>query len=528
MTQRHAEVVLVGAPGSAARAVARALAQAKGWTLVDVDELRPSDRGDLENLLALAASPDRAPRLLLADTALVDPLLRRRLYRGRRVVWLDAPVPRLVSRARLGGEHWRASRRDPAEAIEDHLATMAPYYAAGERVDATGSTPSIVDAVLHLLDQPSPPGTLVVRADTPLGVMEIGEGIVARGIRDALSGARAHRAAVLTDAATWQQSGPEISSALETAGLPFVLVDVPVGESSKTIAAQTELARELARKGMGRWDPIVALGDDRVCEATAFLAGVYLRGVPLITVPTTTLGQIDLGIGGKGAVNLDVGRNLLGIFHQSVGTVVDVRLLRGEDPRQRRAAMAEAVKYALLGDQDVFAILERAARGAGDGIPDGDDLEELIERCSLAKLRIVVADERDTAETRIALNLGHTLSHALETATEYEILHGEAVAYGLRAALAIGLDLGETPPALAARASRILDRLELGTRRLDIDTSVLPSLIAADKKRKHGHVRWVLARGSGVVVRHDVPADVVARSVLAAVGGVVSSDASPG
>jgi len=396
---------------------------------------------------------------------------------------------------------------------------MTPYYAAGRRIDADQSTATLVEAVRGLLVEPAPPGTLLVRADTAVGVIEIGVGIVARGIRDALADLRGHRAAVMTDARTWQRFGDEIGTVLTDARLPFVVVTIPSGERAKTIEAQTELLGELTRHRLSRWDPIVALGDDRVCDATTFTAGVYMRGVPLVTVPTTLLGQIDLGIGGKGSVNLDVGRNLLGVFHQPIGTVIDVGFLRDEDPRARRAAMAEALKYALLGDEAVFALLDRLADGrSGPGLADGD-LLELVERCAMAKLRIVLSDQRDTSGARMTLNLGHTLSHALETATDYEMLHGEAVAYGLRAALSIGLEIGETPPRLVERAGRILDALGLGTRALEIDISNLVPLLTADKKRERGRLRWVLARGSGVTIRNDVPDAVVARSVYAAIRG---------
>ncbi|HEY8830203.1 MAG TPA: hypothetical protein VIM83_06350 [Candidatus Limnocylindria bacterium] len=202
-----------------------------------------------------------------------------------------------------------------------------------------------------------------------------------------------------------------------------------------------------------------------------------------------------------------------------MGTVIDVGFLRDEDPRARRAAMAEALKYALLGDEAVFALLDRLADGrSGPGLADGD-LLELVERCAMAKLRIVLSDQRDTSGARMTLNLGHTLSHALETATDYEMLHGEAVAYGLRAALSIGLEIGETPPRLVERAGRILDALGLGTRALEIDISNLVPLLTADKKRERGRLRWVLARGSGVTIRNDVPDAVVARSVYAAIRG---------
>ena len=510
------DIVLVGAPGSGTRALGRALAQRRGADLVDVDALLPADPSldaTAPTLDAQPAAPER-PRVFVADAALARPRLRRGLYHGRTVVWLDAPAPRLASRVRMGPHLVADAGPDLVAALEAHLAAMAPYYAAGVRLDATQSTAELVDAVTRALERPAPAGTLVVRADTPLGLLELGEGIIARGILDALTGLRGHRAVVLTERRVWAQVGDRIGAVLRESGMPFDVVLVPPGERAKTLGAQFRTLRELATLRLSRTDPIVAVGDDRLCDAATFTAGVYLRGVPLVMVPTTSLGQIDLAIGGKGSVNLDLGRNLAGTFHQPVGIVLDVDLLRDENPRQRRAALAEALKYALLGDEALFALLDDVARDRPGRALVGDDvLLELVERCAMGKLRVVLSDERDLGGQRMALNLGHTLSHALEAATNYRMLHGEAVAYGLRTALSIGVELGETPAPVAARAENVLDVLGLGTAPLAVDPGALMTLLESDKKRQRGRLRWVLTSGSGFTIRGDVPEPVVARAV---------------
>ena len=166
------------------------------------------------------------------------------------------------------------------------------------------------------------------------------------------------------------------------------------------------------------------MGDDALLEAATFSAAVWLRGVPLIAIPLTTLGLIDTAIGGKGGIDLPgVGRNLLGAIHQPVATILDVALVDKEPVADRRAALAEAVKYGLLGDDGLLSLMESASPARSGGLwPRGSELLELVERCALAKRRLVLLDEHDTTGVRIALNLGHTVSSALEAATRYRLL----------------------------------------------------------------------------------------------------------
>jgi 3-dehydroquinate synthase len=289
---------------------------------------------------------------------------------------------------------------------------------------------------------------------------------------------------------------------------------LPDGEPAKTLGHQEALFRRLAAHHLERTDPLVAIGDDALLEAATFSAGVWLRGVPLVTVPVTTLGLIDTAIGGKGGIDLpEVGHNLLGTIRQPSATILDVGLVADEPPDGRWAAMAEVVKYGLIADPRLLAVLEGFHRGHDGGPPTGTALLEIVERCALTKRRYVLSDERDRDDVRIALNLGHTTSHALETATEYELPHGDAVGYGLRVALAIGRSMDLTPPGTAARATRILDQLGLGVRRLDLAVDRVLALLESDKKRVGGRPRWVLVGGAGIVVRDDVPEDVVREAI---------------
>ena len=216
-----------------------------------------------------------------------------------------------------------------------------------------------------------------------------------------------------------------------------------------------------------RGEPLVAIGGGALGDAAGFLAATYLRGVPIVHVPTTLVAQIDSSIGGKTGVDLPEGKNLVGAFHQPAAVIIDIAVLRSLPERQRRAALGEAVKMAALGDDRLFELLETTgaaiARGDETAFESGA-IADVVERCAWAKVVVVLADERerDAGGGRITLNLGHSLGHALEAAGGYgELLHGEAVAYGLRAACAIGVDVGVTPPKRAARIGRLLDTLDL-------------------------------------------------------------------
>jgi 3-dehydroquinate synthetase len=270
---------------------------------------------------------------------------------------------------------------------------------------------------------------------------------------------------------------------------------------------------------------IVGVGGGALGDAAGFLAAVYLRGIRFIQVPTTLVAQIDSSIGGKTGVDLPEGKNLVGAFHQPIAIVIDVEVLRTLPGRQLRAALGEAVKMAALGDERLFELLEAdgpaIARGEA-AVFDRGVVAELVERSAWAKVNVVTADERERQATggRITLNLGHSLGHAVEAAAGYgDLLHGEAVAYGLRAACRIGIELGVTPPERADRIEQLLDRLELATTPLPYSLASVLGHLATDKKHADGSLRWILPTGDGVVVRDDIEAPIVeqaASSLLAA------------
>ena len=280
-------------------------------------------------------------------------------------------------------------------------------------------------------------------------------------------------------------------------------------EAAKRLATIEGICRKLVRARADRQALLVGVGGGVVGDVAGFAASSYLRGVRIVHVPTTVVGQVDSAIGGKTGVDLPEGKNLMGAFYPPRLVLADPSVLRTLPARQFRSGLYEVIKYAVIGDKELFAFLERKF----DALlrMDMRALEWVIERCIRAKARIVSCDERE-AGPRQVLNFGHTMGHALESLTEYKLfLHGEAVAWGMLGAtlIAVGMNrLGETDATLIAS---LIARGGGLPPLPHISPAALSRAIAADKKSRSGRVRWVLPRCIGAAdIGIDVPEKVVA------------------
>jgi shikimate kinase / 3-dehydroquinate synthase len=546
------DVVLVGLPGSGKSVVGKRLAHRHRASFIDLDERIESATGrsipeifaeqgegafrDLERTAVAnlgPPDPDATIRRVVATGggAVVDPRNRWHLYRGRASVWLDGRPEVLAQRLRRS-PHVRplVTGRDPIGTIRDLAGKRERFYAAADiRSSAVAEVHGVVEALDGRLEEIAPTiatrGTTLLHADTPIGRFVLGDGIAGDAVRDALERLSARRAILVSEPGAWAAVGERLSEALAGGGWTVERVLLPQGEDAKRLAVVETASRELARLRVERSEPLVAIGGGALGDAAGFLAATYLRGVPIVHVPTTLVAQIDSSIGGKTGVDLPEGKNLVGAFHQPAVVVIDVAVLRTLPERQRRAALGEAVKMAALGDERLFELLETTgpaiARGDDDAFDSGA-IADVVERCAWAKVAVVLADERehDPGSGRITLNLGHSLGHALEAAGGYGgLLHGEAVAYGLRAACEIGLAAGVTPPERAARIGRLLDTLDLAREPLPYPIDTVLGHLLADKKHAAGHLRWVVPTADGVTVRADIEPQLVERaagSVLAA------------
>jgi shikimate kinase/3-dehydroquinate synthase len=542
------DVVIVGLPGSGKSAVGRRLAARHGAPFVDIDQaIEKSAGASIPEIFAAEGEAGFRERERAAIAALgppgdgegvtrviapgggsiVDPRNRWHLFRGRRAIWLDARPEVLTQRLRRSPNvRPLLSGYDPLRAVRDLGATRRRFYAAGTWVNGVLEIASVVEDVDAAASGPGSVGTVLLRAETKLGAIVIGAAILTDEVEAALGGLDARRAILVSEPGAWEAVTRRLADELAARGLQVETVMLPAGEEAKSLSVVEDAARQLARLRVERIEPIVAVGGGALTDAAGFLAATYLRGVPAILVPTTLAGQIDAAIGGKSGVNLPEGKNLVGAFHQPAAIVIDVALLATLAERQRRAALGEAVKMAALGDEKLFALLESDGPAIAEGDPatfESGAIAELVERAAWAKVEVVLEDEREAGE-RISLNLGHSLGHAIEAATGFEgPLHGQAVAYGLRAAARIGVERGVTPPERAVRIETLLDRLELGRAPIAASIDDVLNALGSDKKHRDGRLRWVLPTAEGHVVDPDVPADLVRTVAVDVLAGTTAA-----
>jgi shikimate kinase / 3-dehydroquinate synthase len=547
------ELVIVGLPGSGKTAIGRRVASRHGATFVDLDEeieraagaripeifdregeagFRKRERAAID-ALGGADQTARLTRVIApGGGAIVDPRNRWRLFHGRRAIWLDVRPEVVAQRLRRSPTvRPLVAGRDPMGAVRELAGARARFYAAGTRVPGVAEMASVVDAVDGVAKAPASAGTVLLRAETRLGRLVLGHGILAAEVDAALRDLGARRAIVVSEPGAWGAVGSRLTDDLGSRGWPVERVMLPQGEDAKRLPIVEAAASELAGLRVERREPLVAVGGGALGDAAGFLAATYLRGVPFIQVPTTLVAQLDSSIGGKTGVDLPEGKNLVGAFHQPAAIVADIAVLASLEERQRRAALAEAVKMAALGDERLFQALEAdgAAIAAGDAAAtESGALAEVVERAAWAKVEVVLADEKE-AGARMALNLGHSLGHAIEAAAGFrDLLHGEAVAYGLRAAARIGVERRATPPDRAERIERLLDRLELGVAPLELDLETVLDHLGADKKHEAGALRWVVPTADGHTIDNAVPADLlrnVAAGVMAGRAGALGATA---
>ncbi len=283
--------------------------------------------------------------------------------------------------------------------------------------------------------------------------------------------------------------------------------DLPPGESGKTLSAVEQTCEWLAAQGYDRGATILGIGGGAASDHAGFAAAIYLRGISFVVCSTTLLGMVDASVGGKTGVDLRAGKNLVGAFHQPRAVIADLGFLQTLPARELVAGLAEVVKCALIADAALLDVLESSAPPF-----TVTTLQSLIMAAVQVKADVVVQDEREGGR-RAILNFGHTVGHALEAESGYDLLHGEAVALGMVAALQLGASRGVTPPGLVTRASALLARLGLP---VDVNRRITPAVLArieVDKKRRSDKVRFVFCPGPGQAVLVDVALDELRQQV---------------
>ena len=484
------KLALIGFMGSGKSTAARAGAEALACRPVDIDaeverhfdksiERVFDEQGEAafrakeeELTLKALARPD-APVVALGGGAIASTRVREMLaQRDRLVVWMDVEPDVAWRRAHGAG---RPLARDRAH-FDALYAEREPLYAAladatvpAERAREMGT---VIDALARL-----PASARVLWAASASGDYPayIGSGLITtlRFWPPTVAGRRF----LIADERAAAHYGQSIEA-------PAKRIEISAGEEGKTVAQAEVLWRALARAGMTRGDVVVALGGGVVGDLAGFCAATYQRGVRYVQVPTTLLAQVDSAYGGKTGVDLPEAKNYVGAYHQPAAVVADTDTLRTLPPAEVAAGYAEVVKTALLAGGELWQSVRMGA--------DPGSLE-IVFACARTKLRIVARDERD-GSLRQVLNLGHTVGHALETATGYRrYRHGEAVGLGLLAALRLS---GQ--PDLRAEVQALLAARGLPTRLDGADPDEIVAATTADKKRTTaGSVPFVLLESPG-------------------------------
>ncbi|MBV8212194.1 MAG: 3-dehydroquinate synthase [Verrucomicrobia bacterium] len=296
--------------------------------------------------------------------------------------------------------------------------------------------------------------------------------------------------AAITDEHVDELYGRNLIASLAAAGFSSSLHVVSGGEPAKSFAIAEEVSESLAQAGVDRSSLILALGGGVIGDLAGFVASIFARGIPYVQVPTTVMAQVDSSVGGKTAINLGAGKNLVGSFHQPALVIIDTESLTTLGARERNEGFAEVIKYGVIADRSLLDAMEDVSR---------QELTEIIERCVQIKASIVAEDEREESGKRALLNFGHTIGHAIESAAGYgKLLHGEAISLGMRAAGWLSTKYAGLPTEDHHRLIHLLKQLSLPVvLQDDIPTAAIMERVFTDKKFHRGQIRFVLSSKFG-------------------------------
>lgn len=332
-------------------------------------------------------------------------------------------------------------------------------------------------------------------------------GDLARGVIDR------KRCAIIADGTSARLFGDRARRSLASQNFSSQLITIATGEKSKSLTQVEKICDEMISASFDRQSFVVGLGGGVIGDISGFVAAIFQRGIPHIQVPTTLLAMVDSSIGGKTAVNLRAGKNLLGVIHHPALVVCDVGALESLPPEETRQGYAEIIKHAIIRDAEMFRTLS-SARASGEGSrpeslkvterhpssPSGTDvsarddgLAELIRRNIRIKAAIVSVDDRETLGARALLNFGHTVGHAIERATDFKIAHGDCVSIGIVAACTISVERAGLSPTERRSVIAVLKKFGLPTELPSgIDRDKIMEAIVHDKKFLDGTIRFVV------------------------------------
>ncbi len=543
------QIVLIGLSGVGKSSVGAILAERLGWPLIDTDDLvtelegrspaelittrgEPEFRKVEERVVAEAAR--RTPAVIsLGGGAFLSSRSRRALGERGLICWLDAAPAEIARRLRDAPDS--TERPLLGEDLEGRLQELSDerrihYSQADLWTPAQGMSPEdVADRILQAwsggadvpaggarrlerLGSPQPVAGPAAIVDTgseryPIWVgagelMRLPERLRLLGLEGSVY--------VIADESVMEAHGELLVDALDSGGYRGASYVVPPGETSKSLRAAEEIYGWLAQSRAERRDTVLAFGGGVVGDLAGYVAATYLRGMPFVQVPTSVLAMNDAAIGGKVAVDLPGGKNLVGAFHQPRAVLSDIDLLRTLPRRAFTEGLAEVVKHALILDPLLLGEIERHAGDLGGLAPDQELLAQVIARSSRLKALIVSADPKERG-LRAILNYGHTIGHAIEAVTGYEdYLHGEAVSIGMMGAARIAERMGILDNEVVARQADVLRTLGLPLAAPGVNAEAVMETMLLDKKVEAGRLRFVLLEEIGHPVVHgDVPGEIV-------------------
>ncbi|MFB3852369.1 MAG: 3-dehydroquinate synthase [Vicinamibacterales bacterium] len=498
------KVALYGPPAAGKTSIGCALAVRLGVPFVDTDKVVEQRSGmTITEIFALRgeagfrtieaevcselAAAQGGIVMALGGGSLLDPWTRSVVERRCAVVLVDARFEDLAQRLGQNGSRPLVAGPDPERRLEDLLrARRAHYDSFPARLETSRQTvEQAAAAAAALLCRRS----LRVRRPECEQTIELGYGVL-ENLQDMLSARRiGGPLAIVTD----ENVNRSLGSRLPRSIPPVV---IPPGEDQKTLGSVERVCDELATAGLDRGGTLIAVGGGVVGDLVGFAASVFMRGISWVDVPTSLLAMVDASIGGKTAVDLPAGKNLAGRFHPPALVVSDPLALATLPERERRSGLAEVVKHAVIGDPALFARLE-----AGTSFGSLPDIAAAVS----VKVRIVEWDPLEQ-DTRATLNFGHTIGHALETASRYALSHGEAVAIGMVAEARLAERVGVAQLGLAERIRHVLEVHGLPTVYTGLDAASLRALMRVDKKKAGNTLRFALPAHIGRVV-HGIEVD---------------------
>ncbi len=508
-------LLLAGPPGAGKTTVGRLCAQQLDYRLIDTDELIAARAGKsipdifaeqgeaafraLEREAVAQATAQDGRVIALGGGALLDDDNRALTAAAGPVICLRATEKSI--RARLGAESGRpllqGGEKDgfALRALLRERATHYDSFALQLHTDALTPQAAAERIVSELMPWRS-------TVQTPAGdyPVVLGESVRLYLTRLLREHGLPHPAVVVTDS----NAGPLWAAELgEQYGAP--LVSVPAGETQKTLTSAQELYDAFLQHGLDRHSLILAVGGGVIGDLAGFAAATFMRGVRWVNIPTTLLAMVDASIGGKVGVNLPQGKNLVGAFHPPALVLADAGLLTTLPPEEYTSGMAEVLKHGLIGDAELFTALGPQALPLS---------HELLQRALAVKIEIVQRDPHEKGE-RAKLNLGHTIGHGIEAASDFTLRHGEAIAIGLLAETRLAERSGLAAAGLSERVEAQLLALGLPTGCPGLPAERIRALMASDKKKHAGELTFALPTAIGAVEYGLTVEDALLEAVIA-------------